>query len=162
MVVPQTTENMIDVTDPADRPRNPAVTATTTVGHLYRHFSKKKKTKKKQEQEPQCQVQEQQQAVTAAVPTSDSSNHCDRLRVRPALAGDVVHAPPWLVADHFVSEHVAHEHVSVVPEPDHADPAVAPDEVAVATDPAVDALSDCETVECPPPVVLSRTQVSTQ
>ncbi|XP_060877232.1 puratrophin-1-like isoform X2 [Metopolophium dirhodum] len=55
-------------------------------------------------------------------------------RLRPALAAQVVDAPPWLVADHFVTEHVAHEHVSVVPEPDHADP-VAPDDHAASLQP---------------------------
>lgn len=45
-----------------------------------------------------------------------------RLSVRLELTADVVHAPLWLVTDHFVSEHVAHEHVSVVPEPSYADP----------------------------------------
>ncbi|XP_060843323.1 puratrophin-1-like isoform X1 [Rhopalosiphum padi] len=57
-------------------------------------------------------------------------------RLRPALAAQVVEAPPWLVADHFVTEHVAHEHVSVVPEPDHADPVpAAPDEHAASLQP---------------------------
>ncbi|CAH1716711.1 unnamed protein product [Aphis gossypii] len=52
-------------------------------------------------------------------------------RLRPAQLGQAVDAPPWLVADHFVTEHVVHEHVSVVPEPDHADPVpAAPDEHA--------------------------------
>lgn len=55
-------------------------------------------------------------------------------RLRPAQAAQAVDAPPWLVADHFVTEHVVHEHVSVVPEPDHADPVpAAPDEHAASS-----------------------------
>lgn len=66
-------------------------------------------------------------------------------RLRPALAAQIVDAPPWLVADHFVTEHVAHEHVSVVPEPDHADP-VAPDDHAASLQP-VPATTVCS--KCP-------------
>lgn len=40
-------------------------------------------------------------------------------RVRPPLTANSVEAPPWLVADNFVIEHVTHEHMSVVLEPDY-------------------------------------------
>lgn len=50
-----------------------------------------------------------------------ATNSCRDLRVRPPLTVGVEQAPPWQVAEHFVSEQVTREHVSVVPEPDHAD-----------------------------------------
>lgn len=126
---PQTTENdggMMDMVaaDPVDGPRR------NTVGHLYRQFSRRNKNKKNKQQRPESAAV--QPALLPPPPSPPpgtrepariATDTPDLLsRVRPALAGDVVHAPPWLVADHFVSEHVAHEHVSVVPEPDHADP----------------------------------------
>lgn len=138
---------MTNHTDPVqNRSRNPATTTkttaaaatvgtTTVVGHFYRQFSKKKKKSKDKQQ---------QQDVTAAAasPSSSSSTSVDQPHqpqpktagkdsscVRPALEAVVAHAPPWLVADHFVSEHVVHEHLSVVPEPDYADPVtVTPDD----------------------------------
>lgn len=126
-----------------------AMTATSAaVGHFYRQFSKKNKngnsSKKKQRQDvPPVEVAAAAPtpsfAVVAPVAAAPEAGSCTAAafehqlsdqpaavtgnpRLRPALAAQMVDGPLWLVADHFVSEHVAHEHVSVVPEPDHADP----------------------------------------
>lgn len=79
---------------------------------------------------------------------SEPASHSSGLCEHPALAASVVLAPPWLVADYFVSEHIAHEHVSVVPVPDHADPVpVKPGDVSPP--PAAAASSDPTTlIEC--------------
>ncbi|XP_025409795.1 rho guanine nucleotide exchange factor 40-like isoform X2 [Sipha flava] len=118
-------------------------TATTGVGHLYRQLSRRKKKKKNSDTaisssslqpcpppQPQPQLQ-------------PSINLC----IQPALIADVIDAPAWLVTDQFVSEHVVHEYVSVVPEPDHVDPMpVMPDRSPPSpSPPAVRALSDFST-----------------
>jgi len=165
---------MTNHTDPVqNRSRNPAATtktaaaaatvgATTAVGQFYRQFSKKKKKSKDKQQQ-------QQQDVTAAAaspplsssapvdqPQSTRTARKDSLCVRPALEAVVVHAPPWLVADHFVSEHVVHEHLSVVPEPDYADPVtVTPDDDAPVPSPTSPPHDPTTAVEHRHPVVPS-------
>lgn len=164
-----------------------ATATTSAVGHLYRQFSKKKKTKKKQQHrdddpvaaavaEVAEVVEVQAEPLAEEAPAASSSlSSCSSasapaiasdprsaatardLRVRPALTADVEEAPPWLVAENFVSEHIAREHVSVVPEPDHADPSQEPLEdvppPSVAEGPTPDLPDD--------PFVSSRASVST-
>lgn len=157
----------MDHTDSADRSRIPAITttttATTTVSHFCRQFSKSKRTKKKQQQKQDATAagvaSTSLLSTAAADPPTPQPTTVRRssLCVRPALAADVVHAPPWLVADHFVSEHVVHEHVSVVPEPDYVDSVpVEPDDAPpLPPTPATALLDPTTTVECPPVSLLS-------
>lgn len=162
----QVTENeMMDHTDSADCSRKPAITtttATTTVSHFCRQFSKSKRAKKKQQQQNATAAGVVSTSLLPAAiadpPTPQPTTvRRSSLCIRPAIAVDVVHAPPWLVADHFVSEHVVHEHVSVVPEPDYADPVpVAMDDAPpLPPSPATALLDPMTTVECPPISLLS-------
>lgn len=137
-----------------DRPAD----VSSAVGHFCRQFSmkKKKKTtttatmkktaKNTHRHDSVASSSSRAFAATERTPSSDSGvdgrdgdNESggqaeDGLSARPELTADVVHAPPWLVADHFVSEHVAHEHVSVAPEPSYADPVLPDDRVGTAGD----------------------------
>lgn len=163
-VLPQTTGNdgTVDMTaeTAADGSRRNHSGPTSAVGHLYRQFSRRNKNKKnkhsRQEPDPKQGTWDPTETVTAAANTSAAV--VDLLsRVRPAVVADVVHAPLWLVADHFVSEHVAHEHVSVVPEPDHADP-VREDDHGVPSPPS--AVIDDAPASCGVPAGLSVENVS--
>lgn len=147
----------------ADGPRRNYSGPTTAVGHLYRQFSKRSKNKKnkhsRREPDPKPVTQEPTGTGTGTA-AATSADVVDLLsRVRPALVADVVHAPPWLVADHFVSEHVAHEHVSVVPEPDHADPIRDDDHGAPPPESPASAVIDAP-VGCGVPAGLSPENVS--
>lgn len=112
---------------------------TSAVGHFYRQFSKKRKIKKKQRRNdgndevsaaaaasPSLQASASFKSSTSSVttaatdPPQPTPAAAGDPRVRPPLTANVERAPPWLVADNFVSEQVVCEHLSVVPEPDHA------------------------------------------
>ncbi|VVC32644.1 Hypothetical protein CINCED_3A025235 [Cinara cedri] len=159
----------IGTADSADGARRNSAGPTTAVGHLYRQFSRRNKNKKnKQPRRESAPVQPTSLSPPPPPPsptrdTRDAARiaaTADLLsRVRPAPVGDIAPAPPWLVADHFFSEHVAHEHVSVAQEPDHADPVMddgsgAPPPVRTPPLPPPPAFADA-TVDCSVPARLS-------
>lgn len=132
----QTTESDKIDADSVDHSQNPITDATATtsfaaVGNFYRQFSKKKNKKKEKKTTTTVvatvqQLQECPEEFTASASSLTSSvdlrpTAVVDLRVRPPVTADPVEAPPWLVADNFVIEQVAREHVSVVLEPDYAE-----------------------------------------